>query len=322
MVRPHAHSKAGPLQAVRHPSAEQWERLQALVPENPFLTAEYSLARQRVGETPLMLEHGGELCPAFFKRGRITSSLEIMSLPFEPSSEFLAGLIELCRERRIYETSLYTFGSRSLRIPRLPREIQRRMRTEFVLDLTVPASEWKVGETHRRHIRRAQKGAVTVRRVRAEGLRDHQAMCGHSMSRRRERGEDVPPAEDNPEFPSVVLNGAGELFQAVRDGVVLSSMLVIRSRTGAYYHSAGTNEAGMQIGASHFLVHSVARALQEEGIRVFNLGGAERKSEGLYAFKSRFGGTPVETEAVRAVLCGTPHRVFVEACHALKRLGS
>ena len=75
-------------------------------PNNPFLTAEYALARQRVGDSPVVLEQGTELCLAFLRRGRVTSSLEVTSLPFAPSSAFLTGLVEFCKDRRIYEAAL------------------------------------------------------------------------------------------------------------------------------------------------------------------------------------------------------------------------
>ncbi|MGH8227126.1 MAG: GNAT family N-acetyltransferase [Steroidobacteraceae bacterium] len=285
------------------------------------MTAEYAQARQSLGESLVMLEHDFELCPAYLKRGRISAALNIPSLPFAPSNNFLSTVAAFCQDRRIYETTLNTFASPALKIPPLPREIERRARTEFLLDLTLPAEQWKISETHRRHIRRAQKNAVAIRRSRAESLQDHLALCQASMARREERGEDVPSVTDNLEPTSLVHSGAGELFQAVRDDLILSSMLVIRSRTGAYYHSAGTRPEGMEIGASHFLLHSVARTLQEQGIKLFNLGGAGPDMQGLRAFKSRFGTVPVETEAVRAVLCGAAHRVFVETCHALGKIG-
>lgn len=322
MIRsPITHPRLSSLQENQAASDAQWKLLQDSAPENPFLTAEYALARERLGETPVMLEYGAQLCLGFLKRGRVTSGLEIISLPFAPSSVFLSGLMAFCRDRRVYETALHSFGSPALSIPKLPREIQRRARTEFMIDLTVATSQWKIGETHRRHIRRAEKSAVSLRRTQAEGIPDHLSMCRNSMSRRQERGETVYSVADSPEIPSIVANGAGQIFQAVRDDVVLSSMLVIRSRTGAYYHSAGTSQEGMDIGASHFLVHSVARTLQEEGVKNFNLGGAEIENPGLRAFKSRFGAAPIETEAVRAVLCGPVHRTFVQTCYALKKIG-
>jgi hypothetical protein len=309
------------LQAHQAASAAQWKLLQESAPGVPFLTAEYALARQQLGDSPLILQQGSEICLAFLKVGRVTSGLEITSLPFTPSQAFLSGLIDLCRDRRIYETALHTYGSPTLTIPKLPRETERRARTEFVMDLSVPSGDWKVGETHRRLIRRAEKNAVSVRRVRAEGLEAHLSMCRHSMSRRQERGEVVFSVADSPEIPSIVLSGAGDLFQAVRNDAVLSSMLVIRSSASAYYHSAGTSQEGMELGASHFLVHSVARTLQNESVNIFNLGGAEIENPGLRAFKSRFGTRAVETEAVSAVLCSAAHRRFVEVCRALKRIG-
>jgi hypothetical protein len=309
------------LQAHQVASAAQWKLLNEAAPNLPFFTPEYARARQQLGDQPLSLEQGPEVCLAFLRSGRITSSLEITSLPFTPSDAFLAGLIGFCRARRVYETALNTFGSPALTIPQLPHEIQRRPRTEFVLNLTVPAGQWKIGDTHRRLVRRAEKNGVTVRRVRAEGLEAHLSMCRHSMARRQERGEIVRSIADSAEVPSLVMSGAGELFQAVRDDAVLSSMLIIRSPSSAYYHSAGTSEAGMETGASHFLVHSAARALQSEDVNLFNLGGADAESSGLRAFKSRFGTFAVETEAVSAVLCGSLHRGFVEFFHALKRIG-
>lgn len=308
------------MQSDKSAIASQWERLEAAAPENPFLTHSYATVRQRLGEELVMLEAGPQLCPAYVKRGRISANLEVPSLPFAPSDGFVSYLVHFCRRRHIYEADLYTFASRKLNIPKLPREIERRNRTEFLFDLTVPAEKWKIGETHRRHIRRAQKNAISVRRARSEGLRDHLSVCGDSMLRRRERGENVPSVEHDPQLAALVQGGVGELFQAVRQETVLSSMLVIRSRTGAYYHSAGTSPEGMELGASHFLVHFIAGLLQDEGMESFNLGGAEVESPGLRAFKSRFGTRPVETETVRAVLCGTSHRTFVDVCHWLKAM--
>jgi Acetyltransferase (GNAT) domain len=308
------------LEATEPASAAQWQRLQESSPQNPFLTAAYADARRRLGESLVMLGSGSDLCPAYLRRGRVSSALEIPSLPFAPSNSFLTAVANVCRERRIYETTFNTFASPALTVPGLPREIERRARTEFLLDLSTPPDQWKISETHRRHIRRAQKNAVAIRRGRADGLLDHLTLCQASMARREERGEDVPSVTDNSEARSLVESGAAELFQAVRDELVLSSMLVIRARAGAYYHSAGTRPEGMEVGASHFLLHSVARTLQEEGARVFNLGGAGPDMQGLRAFKSRFGTVPVETEAVRAVLCGPAYRLFVEVTHALKRV--
>jgi hypothetical protein len=85
-----------------------------------------------------------------------------------------------------------------------------------------------------------------------------------SMTRRRVRGEQVSDHMTNQlaEVTALAQGGAGEVFQAVADGQVLSSILVLQSVRGGYYHSAGTSPEGMACGASHLLVHDIAVTLQ------------------------------------------------------------
>ena len=48
------------------------------------------------------------------------------------------------------------------------------------------------------------------------------------------------------EVSALTAHGAGEIFQAVVDGQVLSTILVLLSRDAGYYHSAGTSAEGMR----------------------------------------------------------------------------
>ena len=77
----------------------------------------------------------------------------------------------------------------------------------------------------------------------------------------------------------------------------LSSMLVLVSSKGAYYHSAGSSPDGMSTGSSPFLVAEVIAWLQAEGKTTFNLGGATAAEEGLHRFKRGFGSVEVPLEA-------------------------
>jgi lipid II:glycine glycyltransferase (peptidoglycan interpeptide bridge formation enzyme) len=86
------------------------------------------------------------------------------------------------------------------------------------------------------------------------------------------------------------------LYQAVRDGIVMSSILLLRSKHTAYYQSAGTSPEGMSVGASHFLIYNVGKKLRDDGVRIFNLGGAPEGSS-LARFKSGFGASEVSLEA-------------------------
>jgi lipid II:glycine glycyltransferase (peptidoglycan interpeptide bridge formation enzyme) len=128
-----------------------------------------------------------------------------------------------------------------------------------------------------------------------------------SLDRRKSRGEQVQGGEEHQRYWTYIKQGHGNLFQAVLDGKVLSSLLVIKAEKGAYYQSAGTSPEGMTAGASHFLIYETAQLLQRQSFEVFNLGGAEINdaSRGLRLFKEGFGSTPVELEAVR-VFCGSP----------------
>ncbi len=117
------------------------------------------------------------------------------------------------------------------------------------------------------------------------------------MSRRAERGEDVS-VHHNEARPLALLNsGLGELFQATYRDRVLSSMLILRSRQGAYWQSAGTLPEGLKLGASPFLLSRVAAILKSEGAHVFNLGGATDDNLGLRSFKAGFGAREVALQA-------------------------
>ena len=113
------------------------------------------------------------------------------------------------------------------------------------------------------------------------------------MERRAARGESV---STNPvaakEHRAYLASGAGELFQAVHNGHVVSSLLVLRSARTAYCQSTGTSPEGMRIGASPFLFHSVCAELNREGVRTINLGGTPEGSS-LARFKAGFGATEV-----------------------------
>src|SRR5687768_7062399 len=79
-------------QAHRDPSNERCERMAAMSPANPFMTAAYLNARMALGGQPyiLSLEDTTEVyaaCPALLRSGYLTRSLEIVSLPLLPEVE-------------------------------------------------------------------------------------------------------------------------------------------------------------------------------------------------------------------------------------------
>jgi hypothetical protein len=299
----------------RHPSKERCERMAAMSPANPFMTAAYLNARMALGGEACILsvDEGDRMaaaCPAVLRSGYLTRSLEIISLPLLPDPHvFWRGLQTWCRHKHVSHVDVNSFSAEQACVPPLDGEYNRRGRCEFVLDL----SEGKLGErlssNHLRNVKRARKGHVTVQRsTEVSACRIHVDLMASSMTRRRVRGEQVPHRMTNQlaEVTALVQGGAGEVFQAVADGQVLSSILVLQAERGGYYHSAGTSPEGMACGASHLLVHDIAVTLQAEARRQFNLGGVSETGSGLEQFKRGFGARPVELQAVQ---CSTATRV-------------
>src|SRR5918911_283569 len=76
----------GAFEVVRQPPAELLETIAAEAPENPFWTPAYWDARRRLGGEIVVLTHAQDAdaavrCPAVIRAGRLSRSLEIVSLP-------------------------------------------------------------------------------------------------------------------------------------------------------------------------------------------------------------------------------------------------
>jgi hypothetical protein len=288
-------------------------------PHNPFLDVAYLRAQQALGiECWLFgVESAGRIQAAALgqiRRGRIFTSLDIPSTPgVETESVFWSGLDAFCRDRRVTNLELSSFASSSVSVPALRGEEARTPRTEYHLGLIGRDVLSQLSTHHRARVRKARARGLTVRRaVSGEAFDAHRALQSNSMARRRERHEEVPLELASAEDAALLAHGAAELFQAMIGGDTASSLLIMRSSRGAYFKAAGNSAAGMQVGASHFLVLETALALQSEGVEVFNLGGVRREEEGLRTFKAGFGATPVEGEAVVAYV-GSRFRRHVSA---------
>jgi hypothetical protein len=269
-------------------------------PGNPFATPAFFESQARLGLEPWVLgirDGRGQLqsaCGAFLKKGRLECKLEIPSLSRLPvETPFWDGLAGFRRMARVTRLVVGTFGSPAgAYVPDLGPRCTRRERTEWVLDLPGDR-DGAMASNHRRNLKRAVHAGLEVRRDRSEeALESHNALMAKSMSRRRVRGEDVGEVGPSTLHRAYLRTGAGELFQATRDGETLASVLVLRAPSGGYYHSSGASPDGMAMGAAHFLVHAVCGLLENEGTRSFNLGGAP-EGTGLARFKGGFGAVPV-----------------------------
>ena len=306
--------------------------LMSVAPANPFCTKSYAEAMHANGQQVWLLgtKRGGELvagCYGLIASGHLNRCLQIPSLPHLPSGDvFWDGLMRFCSSHRIHCLELANSLSSGTHIPLLLGEVERRDTFEYVLDLGDPDWERKLARHHRRKIERALQAGVTVRRTAGvDACREHVRLVATSMERRRRRGESaaVPGGVKQQRSLSLALTekGAGELFQAVECGEVLSSAIVLRAAEGARYYTAGTSPQGTKCGASHFLLYSIARVLRGESVRRFDLGTAA-DGPGLDLFKLRFGAAPVFLEHATFYLGSDLRRRLTTAAHYLRQSGS
>ena len=253
------------------------EKLAEQAPQNPFCSPGYFRAMQLLGADPWIagLREGERLLSAagvFITRGRLNSTLEIVSVPAAAGAEeYWSGLLRFSADHGITRIEANSFASPAVTIPTLKQESERHDRCEYVIDLTEFNPD-RISSNHKRNIRKAKVLTIT-RSVDQSACREHVRLMDLSHDRRRRRGEVIAERSAMDHHLVAYLNaGAGELFQASLDKNVLSSVLVLRSLSGAYYQSAGTSPEGMALGASHFLINGAACQLREEGLKTFNLG--------------------------------------------------
>lgn len=298
------------------PREDVLQRAAETAPYSPFLTPAFADAQRRGGReiALLSLRRDTEMvscCLAATKRGRLHTMVEIFSLPEGGDRpEFAEGLLHLCRSVTADLLAVDSLGSRVRGVPPLGGRISHRTRREHIWSLAGKDLWSDLSANHRRNVTRARKAGVVVAVAEGEAnLERHLALTDASLARRERRGEHVQTGDPQLASWRVLLEtGAASLYQARLGDEVLSSILLLKAREGAYYHSAGTSPEGMRLGASQMLIFEVATRLSVEGLSVFNLGGAEPANEGLHRFKVGFGTSSQELEAATYQVAGVVRR--------------
>lgn len=291
------------LQIRAHPSEDFLDALAAGEASNPFCTRQYAAARAALGDEiyEIAIRHPDQLispCLGFIDGRFFKRRLRIASLPSLPYQDiFWDGITRFCRNSAIWLLQIESYCSSSATIPLLGQEMKRRRRMEYILELQQNLTAG-LSSMHRRNISRAKKAGLIVGRSSDPSVcSDHMDLMMASLTRRLRRGEVVEVGYDRAVFTALLSTGSAEIFRALQNSTVLSSILTLRSKKGAYYQSAGTTPQGMEMGASPFLIMSVAEILRGEGATKFNLGGAEPENLGLQRFKAGFGAREVSLEA-------------------------
>ncbi len=287
----------------------------ALNPGNPFYTPQYSAYRQEQGFEPWILQYSGNgpqaviRCSAFMRSGKLKRKLEVPSMPnVDAAHSFWQGLHDFCRKYGVTDLSVYSFGSEGGSIPSFDGEIRRRARWEYLLDLASPDLFRKMRKGHAYSIKKGRKSGLTVRGSHdRDAVKVHQELMESSMERQKDRGKNVSTSVQLQGLQTIVQSGAATVFQALLDGRVVSSNIILMAEKSGYNHTQGTGPEGRECGAAHFLIHEIACMLRDEGKTHFNLGGTDDADSGVNKFKTGFGLSIEERELESAAfkVCGT-----------------
>jgi hypothetical protein len=307
------------------PTLALQDSISALSPESPFNTKAYAAALASGNSQPvaLGLNKASEPvcgCIAALAGSRWNRRLEVFSAPrlIDPTT-FWNGVAEFCLEHNVCDLDVQTFASLNPEMPELDNRLSYRERSEFIVDLrTAPVIDM-CSANHKRSIKKAAKEGYEIRRSASlEDYTTHVQLMQASMSRRSERGENVPtPGVQDFDF-AILQHGAGELFQVISNGRTFASILILLSATSGYYHSAGTLPEGMKSGASPFLINEVGALLAGEGYATLNLGGVDPGADGLRRFKSGFGAHEVTLSAARYSMITRAQRIIRDIARSIK----
>jgi hypothetical protein len=160
---------------------------------------------------------------------------------------------------------------------------------------------------HRRAVVKALKaGLVCEEDASLAGAMQLRALQSGTEQRRREQGQARWMAWDvnqyRREMAAWVGAGAIRFFLASRQGAALSgaALLIVPGR--AYFLAGGTSPEGYACGAAFAVFGHILGRLPALGVAELNLSGVPHTSadpndpdHGLYRFKHRFGGEPIET---------------------------
>ncbi|ATO13943.1 hypothetical protein CO540_08955 [Micromonospora sp. WMMA2032] len=177
--------------------------------------------------------------------------------------------------------------------------LTRRADTVLVAVDGGPTAIWEaMAGRSRTAVRKAERVGLTAT-VRATGRED----LAPGSAFRRLYEQTMIRVGSTPEylFPEayyrLLADGLGKslLLAEVRDGSgrVVAAALVMRHRERAHYHLAGSDPAAARDGANNLLLWTILQWAAEHGCVAVHLGGGVRPDDGLFRFKSSFGGERV-----------------------------
>ena len=191
-------------------------------------------------------------------------------------------------------------------------------RPTIVLDLTDEVSAWDgMKSSCRSKIRKALRNGYTgeVRPATAPDLApggDFRRLYEFTMER---RGAD-PLYFFGDNYYTALVNGLGSnlLLAEVRNpgGVVISSTLLMRHGQRLHYHLAGSALDDARMGSNNLMMWTATQFAIAQGLSQFHLGAGVAGRDGVFRFKSSFGGRELEYDVSGMIIDGERYQAHVQ----------
>ena len=195
----------------------------------------------------------------------------------------------------------------------------QRSGTTYVINIVEPSQMWdRLRSSCRSRIRKALKNGYTgeVRLATGPDLEpggDFRRLYEQAMQRRAA----APFYSFDDDYYAELLEGLGSklLLAEVRDrnGVAVSSALLMRHGQRLHYHLAGSSVDGALMGSNNLMMWTATQFASAQGLSQFHLGGGLRESDGLARFKSSFGGEAKDFYTGRAVMDVAAYSLLTQA---------
>jgi hypothetical protein len=292
------------------PVADLKKELRNLLPDAPEICIASEQARSLIcGGQPMLFSltrQDEKLFSALatMRRGRLRCALFVTVVEEIPDADlFWNGVLDFIGRRDVTELSVMTVATSrpQAAIPQFGRPTRQFANVKlYIQNLSRSPDTIHLSSNHKRNIAKAKKAGIQVMRLdEDDSVRRHFELTGLSLDRREKRGESIVLRASRESVMELLASGAGRLFQAGKEGEVLSSKLVYVLSEYGFYYDGGTSPEGMRLGVSHYLMSEIMASLRSEGIRSLNMGLAAEPTGGLWRYKEGFGSERLIIERAR-----------------------
>jgi hypothetical protein len=305
-----AHTQVNPI---------EWNEMAKQLEGSPFHSYEWSLfSSENNGEKPIyfrLQDHSGSIQSMSIGQEKarkiagqpLIKTMSFGSLPAIGSPNYLRGtieeLIKYSIENGFMAINIHSFGTP------LETEFLKDLgfltvkRWEFLLNIdgSKDALWARLHSKKRNMIKKAQKEKLRVEsQTELDRMFAFRLLAKETKERKDREGISFPDVEGEEQYrllkSKLLDTGLGKLYLAYQGDICVAGAFFVGFNKKAYYMLSAANDQGLQAAAPDLILWTCMTDYQQEGYRIFNLGGVSEKElnggpleeSGLFHFKSRF----------------------------------